>query len=214
MVSIAKLKSLPLPMILHAAAFASNSFVVWEDRIITFLLLSTLIPSVLSGLSAPTSRLRYRILGFSGLFAACIRLMAVSTVCREEQQPNCHVTFYASASLTAPPLPILILSIPTALALPWLIRRFLRISQSDKGVAGLFLPALGRDALDIAREHEQVDVECMLEDHLGLLSAYDVSEETDSDSDSYEPQRGLNIWVNKKRFRNQAPLDDVGKYLL
>ncbi|KAI0804684.1 hypothetical protein BC629DRAFT_1590921 [Irpex lacteus] len=139
-ISLAKLKSLPLPMILHAAAFASNSFVVWEDRIITFLLLSTLIPSVLTGFSAPTSRLRYRILGFSGLFAACIRLMATSTVCREEQQPNCHVTFYASASLTSPPLLILILSIPTALALPWIIRRFLRISQSDKGVAGLFLP--------------------------------------------------------------------------
>ena len=139
-ISFAHLKSLPLPMILHAAAFASNSFVVWEDHIITFLLLSTIIPSVLTGLSAPTSRLRYRILGFSGLFAVCVRLMAISTVCREEQQPNCHVTFYTSASLTAPPLPILILSIPTALALPWIIHRFLRISQSDKGVAGLFLP--------------------------------------------------------------------------
>ncbi|KAI0084547.1 hypothetical protein BDY19DRAFT_909752 [Irpex rosettiformis] len=141
-ISITDLKSLPLPMILHAAAFASNSFVVWEDHVITFLLLSTIVPSIITGLAAPTSRFRYRILGFSALFAACIRLMAISTVCREEQQPNCHVTFYASASLTAPPPTILILSIPTALALPWIIRRFLRISQSDRGVAGLFLPYL------------------------------------------------------------------------
>ncbi|KAI0703402.1 hypothetical protein BC835DRAFT_1318639 [Cytidiella melzeri] len=138
--SISMFKSFPLPMILHAATFASNSFTVWEDRIISFLLLSTIVPSVLVGFAAPTSRLRYRILGFSGLYAACVRLMAVSTICREEQQPNCTVTFYASASFTAPPMPAVILSIPVALTLPWIIRRFLRISQSDKGVATIFLP--------------------------------------------------------------------------
>ncbi|GJE99681.1 GPI ethanolamine phosphate transferase 3 [Phanerochaete sordida] len=133
-------KSLPVLMVLHAAAFGSNSFTVWEDRIITFLLLTSIVPDVMRGFSAPTARLRYRILGFSALFAACVRLMAASTVCREEQQPHCHVTFYASASLTAPPLPVLLAAIPTALALPFAIRRFLQISQSDKGVAGLLLP--------------------------------------------------------------------------
>lgn len=135
-----QLKSTPILLILHAAAFGSNSFTVWEDRIITFLLLSSLVPSVLTGFTAPTARLRYRILGFSALFAASFRLMAVSTVCREEQQPNCHVTFFASASLTAPPLPVLILAVPTAFGLPLIMRRFLRISQSDKGLAALFLP--------------------------------------------------------------------------
>lgn len=134
------LKALPLPLILHAAAFGSNSFTVWEDSIITYLLLTSLMPSVLVGLRAPTPRLRYRILGFSALFAACVRLMATSTVCREEQQPNCHVTFFASASVTSSPLPILILAVPTALLLPYAMRRFLRISQSDKGLAALFLP--------------------------------------------------------------------------
>ncbi|KAI0338745.1 hypothetical protein BDW22DRAFT_671444 [Trametopsis cervina] len=139
-VSLSTIKSTHIPMILHAAAFASNSFTVWEDRIITFLLISMIVPSVFVGLAAPTSRMRYRILGFSALFALCVRLMAMSTVCREEQQPNCSVTFYTSASLTAPPLLVLVLSIPTALGLPWIIRQFLRISQSDKGVAAFFLP--------------------------------------------------------------------------
>lgn len=88
------LKSAPIVLILHAIAFGSNSFTVWEDSIITFLLLSSLAPSILAGFTAPTPRLRYRILGFLALFALCIRLMAVSTVCREEQQPNCHVTFF------------------------------------------------------------------------------------------------------------------------
>lgn len=134
------LKSAPIVLILHAIAFGSNSFTVWEDSIITFLLLSSLAPSILAGFTAPTPRLRYRILGFLALFALCIRLMAVSTVCREEQQPNCHVTFFASASVTAPPLLVLVLAPPTALALPFAMRRFLKISQSDKGLAALFLP--------------------------------------------------------------------------
>ncbi len=138
--SLSHLKSFPIVLVLHAAAFASNSFTVWEDRIITFLLLSTLAPSVLTGFAAPTARLRYRILGFSVLFAVCVRLIAISTVCREEQQPHCHVTFFASATITASPTPVLVLAIPTALALPYFIRRILRISQSDKGLAAIFLP--------------------------------------------------------------------------
>ena len=66
--------------------------------------------------------------------------MAISTVCREEQQPFCHVTFYASSSLPTPPLLALILAIPTSLALPYLVRIFLGISKSDKGVATVLLP--------------------------------------------------------------------------
>lgn len=134
--------SFPLLLVLHAGAFGSNSFTVWEDRIISFLLLSTLARPILLGISAPISRLRYRILGFSAVFAVCVRLMAASTVCREEQQPHCHVTFFASASITAPPQLVLALALPCAVLLPYFIRRMLRISQSDKGLAALFLPWL------------------------------------------------------------------------
>ncbi|KAH9850999.1 hypothetical protein C2E23DRAFT_781710 [Lenzites betulinus] len=138
--SLRSLRSIPLPLILHALAFASNSFTVWEDHVVTFLLITSIVPYALTGFTAPTSRLRFRILGFSALFAACVRLMAMSTICREEQQPYCHVTFFASSSLPSPPLPVLVLSVPVALALPWLVKRFLKISQSDKGAAGILLP--------------------------------------------------------------------------
>ncbi|KZP23970.1 hypothetical protein FIBSPDRAFT_822718 [Athelia psychrophila] len=130
--------SIPLSLIIHTAAFLSNSFTVWEDRIIQFLLLSSIVPSVLVGLQAPTARLRYRILGFSALFAVCTRLMALSTACREEQQSYCHVTFYASSS-SSPPLIALVLGLPTAMALPYAIWRFLAISGSDEGVAKPYL---------------------------------------------------------------------------
>ncbi|KAI8977783.1 hypothetical protein BD414DRAFT_466676 [Trametes punicea] len=138
--SLRSLTSIPIPLILHALAFASNSFTVWEDHVVTFLLITSIVPSVFVGVAAPTSRLRYRILGFSALFAVSVRLMAVSTVCREEQQPYCHVTFFASSSLPSPPPFVLVLSLPIAFALPWVIKRFLKISQSDKGAAAIVLP--------------------------------------------------------------------------
>lgn len=134
-----RITQLPIPLILHALAFASNSFTFWEDHVLTYLLISSIVPFVLTGITAPTARLRLRILGFSALFAICVRLIGISTVCREEQQPYCHVTFFASSSLPAPPLPVLLLAFPVSFGLPWAMRRFLGISKSDKGVSGLIL---------------------------------------------------------------------------
>ncbi|KAJ4479952.1 hypothetical protein J3R30DRAFT_3288193 [Lentinula aciculospora] len=144
-----------LPFILHVMAFFSNSFTFWEDRIVAFLLPSALIPHILTGLRAPTARLHRRILSFAGFTAVCVRLMAISTVCREEQHPYCHVTFYSSTSSTlqteytsavVPPsasssfAPMLALfGAPlAALTLPILLRLFLKQSKSDQGLASVW----------------------------------------------------------------------------
>lgn len=134
------LKSTPILLTLHTLCFASNSFTIWEDHIVPFLCLSSLAPSVLIGFTAPTSRLRDRILGFSTLFAICVRLMMLSTVCREEQYPYCVVTFYASSTSSAPPALALVLAPVMAVSIPRIIRRVLAISKSDNGIAGVFLP--------------------------------------------------------------------------
>ncbi|KAI0643370.1 hypothetical protein C8Q79DRAFT_978544 [Trametes meyenii] len=173
--SLRSFTSFPISLVLHALVFASNSFTVWEDRVVTYLLITSVVPSIFVGFAAPTSRLRYRILGFSALFAVCVRLMAISTVCREEQQPFCHVTFFASSSLPSPPLPILALSVPVALALPWAVRRFLKISQSDKGTAAIALPFI-------------------LPATLLLGSAFWIFEHLDS-SDAFGPE-----WASTLRF--------------
>ena len=145
--SIKTLRSLPIFLILHTACFASNSFTVWEDRIVLFFVISSIVPSVIIGFTAPTSRLRYRILGFSALFALCARLMAMSTVCREEQHPYCTVTFYASESSSAPPIIALLLAFPVAIAVPRAVRRMLKISKSDSGLAAIFIPLFLAPAL-------------------------------------------------------------------
>jgi phosphatidylinositol glycan class O len=137
-ISLSTLKSTPVILILHSVAFLSNSFTFWEDRIVGFLLISSIVPHALVGLSAPNKRLRYRILGFSFLFAVCVRLISISTVCREEQQPYCNVTFYAFSS--SPPLPVLGLVIPVMMTLPYVIKKFMQISRSDRGVSKAYLP--------------------------------------------------------------------------
>jgi phosphatidylinositol glycan class O len=139
-ISLSTLKSTPVILILHSIAFLSNSFTFWEDRIVGFLLVSSIVPYALVGLNAPNKRLRYRILGFSFLFVVCVRLISISTVCREEQQPYCNVTFYATSSLPSPPLLVLGLVIPVMMTLPYVIKKFLQISRSDRGVSKTYLP--------------------------------------------------------------------------
>jgi phosphatidylinositol glycan class O len=131
-----------LPALIHTTAFGSNSFTVWEDRVTLFLLISTILPNVLIGLSAPTSRLRYRIVGFSVLFAVCARLIGWSTICREEQMPNCSVTFFSGSTTPVPPLVALIAILPAAVGVPFIIKRFLHISKSDRTLANLVFPWL------------------------------------------------------------------------
>ena len=141
------LQSFPILLILHALAFSSNSFTFWEDRLLTFFLVTSMVPFVIVGFTAPTSRLRYRVIGFSGLFVICTRLIGSSTVCREEQQPYCSVTFFSSSSLPTPPSLVAILALPAALGAPSIIGRFLSMSASFNGISkvvshGVLRPAL------------------------------------------------------------------------
>ena len=135
-----QLTSVPIIPVLHALCFASNSFTIWEDRIVLFLSITSLVPAFLIGFTAPTPRLRTRILGFSAVFAACVRLMGMSTVCREEQHPYCTVMFYTSPTSSAPPILALFMAPPVAFSIPFVIRHVLGISKSEKGLARIFFP--------------------------------------------------------------------------
>ena len=72
----------PVILILHTIAFLSYSFTFWEDRIVSFALVSSIVQVsyMLVDMSASNKRLRHRILGFSSLFAVCGRLISISTI--------------------------------------------------------------------------------------------------------------------------------------
>lgn len=140
LISVSTLRATPVILVLHALAFLSNSFTLWEDRVVPFLLVSSIVPYTSTGLAAQQTRPKYRIIGFSFIFAVCVRLMAISTVCREEQQPYCHVTFYASSSRPTPPSLALGSALPVAVGLPLAVKRFLMNRRSNMGLSKSFIP--------------------------------------------------------------------------
>jgi phosphatidylinositol glycan class O len=140
-----RISSTPVILFLHTIAFFSNSFTFWEERILTFFLFTSLISPVCVALATPSHM--KRILIAVGVFAVAVRAMSVSTICREEQQPYCHVTFFASAIIAVPPVLVRILALPLASALTFIIRTRLAAGKADHGAAALVLPNAVRPAL-------------------------------------------------------------------
>ncbi|OCF39604.1 phosphatidylinositol glycan, class O [Kwoniella heveanensis CBS 569] len=133
----------PILLIAHSVSFASNSFIMWEDRVVLFLL--TTIPAVymIKALSAPTADMRIKIIFLSIAYAIIIRLIGTITICREEQQPYCRVTFFSGLTPTAPRW-VLIAIIPLALQIPRAIGLTLVRSKSLAGPAPFFLGMIWR----------------------------------------------------------------------
>ena len=123
-------------LVVHSLCFFSNSFTFWEDRIVSFLSISSIVPYALAGFTSPILRLRKRILGFSLLYAVCVRLIGWSSVCREEQQPWCDVTFYTSESGSAAPRLAIYLAVPSVFLLAYGVKRVLGTTKSEGGIAG------------------------------------------------------------------------------
>ncbi|KDR69565.1 hypothetical protein GALMADRAFT_77322 [Galerina marginata CBS 339.88] len=129
------LKRPPIIIFLHSLALLSKSFTIWEDRLVLILLITSIAPYLFTGFSTPSKRLRNQILGYSLLFAVCVRLMAFSTVCREEQYPFCDVTFFVSASEQLSPEIMRYLAVPVAVLLPWVANQFLEVPGADPSMA-------------------------------------------------------------------------------
>ncbi|KAH8930465.1 alkaline phosphatase-like protein, partial [Atractiella rhizophila] len=139
--SVEGLFGLALPF-LHAALFASNSFTIWEDKAALLLLQSCLLYLACRSFAVPDPRLRKRLWFFLAIILLLIRWIASFTVCREEQQPFCSITFYADRrheGTSLSPAPVIVILPILASLVPELLGRFLDISQSRKGVARLWL---------------------------------------------------------------------------
>ncbi|OLL25767.1 GPI ethanolamine phosphate transferase 3 [Neolecta irregularis DAH-3] len=132
-----------LVFLIHAILFTSNSFTIWEDRILTFLIATLAVSMTLAAyresIAGNVSRYSHGI-----IFLVLSRIASYSRVCREEQSRSCKTTFYASdLSTTTSPQTVLGLFI-VFLILPRVIRRYLVQSGSWEGGAkpwiGLGLP--------------------------------------------------------------------------
>ncbi|CBQ73870.1 related to GPI13-protein involved in glycosylphosphatidylinositol biosynthesis [Sporisorium reilianum SRZ2] len=131
-----------LVLLLHAALFASNSFLVFEDRFVLLALTSLLfVRGVLLVGASPSTRAKLRAGVLCTLALVAVRLAAIPRVCREEQAPFCESTFFASspnggAALNSP----YTIGAAYALAyvLPSIVARFLQHSRSNVGVARAF----------------------------------------------------------------------------
>lgn len=123
----------------QSAGFASNSYTIHEDTILLFFLTTFGIVAFVSSL-----RQAYqsdRVLGTyqSVLFVLLTRVASFSRLCREEQMPGCHSTFYASSnSSTSAPWQLLI-PYAVALILPEIIKAFYRGTASYAGSAGFWI---------------------------------------------------------------------------
>jgi len=131
----------------QAAGFASNSYAIHEDTILTFLLGTFAVFSLLSSLRQKMDSDRVLGVYHSVLFLFLTRAASVSRLCREEQMPGCRSTFYASqTSSTSAPWQLLIPSVLSFL-LPEIIKAFYKGTASYVGSAGFWIGLCFRGGL-------------------------------------------------------------------
>jgi len=118
-------------MMLHAALFASNSFTIWEDRIIGYLLISFGFLAFFKSLKAQKKVDRVMGVYHSIFFMITTRLVSLITICREEQGAKCTPTFKMSG-ITIGALFF------NAFFMPSIIKAFYNISSSYQTAAPLW----------------------------------------------------------------------------
>lgn len=118
-------------MVLHAALFASNSFTIWEDRIVAYLLISFGFLATLKSLQAQKKVDRVMGVYHSLFFMITTRLVSMITICREEQGDQCVPTFKMTWMTIAGLFLI-------AFFMPSIIKAFFNITSSYQSAAPLW----------------------------------------------------------------------------
>lgn len=119
-------------LLLHSLVFASNSFIVWEDRIVSFWLVTFGICAFFKSFQVLNRRARYLGAFHSLVFVVLTRAVSQIRLCREEQAGNCLSTFattpYAVAGLYV-----------VAVVLPKLVAAFFRAANCYQGAAPVWI---------------------------------------------------------------------------
>ena len=132
--------------VIHSALFTSNSFTIWEDRIIHFLLIGIGVALLISTLRQQPTVDKVTGTIYSITFLILVRIASYSSLCREEQMPYCRTTFYASESSSVSSPYILGALVIIAMLLPAFVKYVLARRGWYQGSAnewiGIGLPAM------------------------------------------------------------------------
>lgn len=137
--------------IVHVALFTSNSFTIWEDNILSFLLSTIGFGLLINAAQLPASNPnRAKAISHSIMFLILTRTSAISRLCREEHGDKCSTTFYSSdASSVSAPYTVALLVLG-AFLLPLLVKGFLIESGADHGSAKFHIWGLFGVMLSVA----------------------------------------------------------------
>ncbi|KGK39776.1 hypothetical protein JL09_g1120 [Pichia kudriavzevii] len=121
-----------LIILLHSLIFASNSFIIWEDKIVSFWLSSFGFLAFFKSLK--NEERRKRVIGayHSFIFMLLTRLVSMINACREEQGDKCFSNF----KMTWWSIGLLYVS---AIVLPILVEQYYKISYSFQGPASIWI---------------------------------------------------------------------------
>jgi phosphatidylinositol glycan class O len=130
--------------------FASNSYTIWEDRIVLFFL--TTISALLFAASLRQDKLVDRTMGcyHSIVFALLTRAVSLSRLCREEQMPYCESTYYLSSGSSTAAAWHLAAPVAAALILPGILKDYYKSTQSYHHSAIIWYDYAFRAALWLA----------------------------------------------------------------
>lgn len=128
-----------LSTLLLCIGFAANSFTIWEDEQLLFLLTTFGALMLASSLGQNDEGDR----NFGALnslsFLAATRLSSLSRLCREEQMPTCMSTYYASATSSTSTGWQTLIPFAVAIALPSIIRYYYVRSKNFQGSAVIWI---------------------------------------------------------------------------
>lgn len=121
-------------VVFHCLIFASNSFVVWEDKMVLFFLLTFGACCLYSCLTNSRRSKVDNILGIlhAITFIVLSRLTSMINLCREEQHPYCKATFKTTW------WSIILLHL-CSFALPLVVKSFYKLSNSYHSAAPLWI---------------------------------------------------------------------------
>jgi phosphatidylinositol glycan class O len=146
-----------IPPVLLCIGFASNSFTIWEDEILLYMLCS--IGALMLASSLRLQNPQERLLGswHSVSFILLTRLASLSRLCREEQMPFCRSTYYASATSSTSAWWQLTIPFIIAVILPSAIRDFFARTKNYQGTAVLWLSIAFRIGLVLSASYWILD---------------------------------------------------------